>query len=103
MKKLSKKQQENEKLKEELIQVREETKKALKFLFDIGTKKHRAKYKGSNKDLMANREDIINWFVKETTSAALLRHLCKGKARCRPFLKKKIFDEGDKLLEEFSK
>jgi len=99
-KRQTKKFQSNMKIKDEILKVRKEASEALQFLVDIGSKKHRAKYKGSNKDLTENKKQIIDYFIKEITAVVLLRHMCKGKARCKPGLRKSIFDDADKLMEE---
>jgi hypothetical protein len=94
-KKQTKKYQENMKLKDEINKARTEASTAMQFLVDIGSKKHRSKYKGSNKDIMSNKAEVINYFLKEITTAVLLRHVCKSK--------KKVFKEADKLMEELFK
>ena len=95
-----KKHNENMKIKKEIETAREDASQALQFLVDIGTNKHRAKYNGSNKDLLKNKAQIISYFQREITSAVLLRHMCKDKARCNPVFRKSIFDEADKLMKE---
>ncbi len=101
-KRKTKKYQEKMKLKADIEAARKSTIEAIQFLVDIGSKKHRAKYNGSNKDLSRNKEEILDYFLREVTAVTLLRHLCKGKSRCKSVFRNDIFDEADKIMEEIT-
>ena len=91
-KKQTKEYQEKIKLKKDIMEARNNALASLQFLFDIGSKKTRAKYKGSNKDLSENKRQIIEYFLQEITSVVLLRHVCNGK--------KGLVASADKLMDE---
>lgn len=93
-------EQEKIKLKTEINSARKNALSSMQFLVDIGVKRTRSNYEGTNKDLMKNKQEVIDYFLKEITAVVLLRHVCRGKARCSPLFKKQIFDEADKLMEE---